>query len=96
MLTVRIEHQIHDFDAWKAAFDRDPAGRKQSGVLSYRILRPIEDPNYIMIDLDFAGSDQAETFVETMNKVWQSSQAAPALKGRPQARIVEVVESQAL
>lgn len=30
MPTVRIEHAIRDFDAWKVAFDRDPARRESS------------------------------------------------------------------
>lgn len=93
MPTLHIEHEIHNFDAWKAAFDADPAGRQQSGVRRYRVLRPIDDPNYIMIDLDFDSSGDAEAFLATMRGVWQSGRAAPALKGSPQARIVEIVES---
>jgi len=94
--TVRIEHQIHDFDAWKAAFDRDPAGRERSGVRRYRISRPLDDPAYVMIDLDFDSLDAAEAFLVTMRGVWQSPQAALALLGSPQTRIVEEVESIAL
>ena len=93
MPTVRIEHGIHDFDTWKAAFDRDPAGRKRSGVQHYQILRPVDDPAYIMIDLDFGTTAEAESFLEMMKKVWSSPQAAPALAGKPQTRIVERVES---
>ncbi len=43
MFTLRIEHQIRDFDAWKAAFDRDPARRQKSGVCRYRVFRPVKD-----------------------------------------------------
>ncbi len=46
-----------------------------------------------MIDLDFDSPSQAEAFRAAMREVWQSPQAAPALLGSPQARIVEVVES---
>ncbi len=94
MHILRIEHQIRDFDSWKAAFDRDPVGRQQSGVRRYRVLRPIDDPNYIMVDLEFDSSSEAEAFLATLRRdVWQSRQAAPALLGSPQARIVEAVES---
>jgi hypothetical protein len=51
MHILRIEHQIRDFNSWKAAFDKDPIGRQQSGVRGHRILRPIDDPNYVMLDL---------------------------------------------
>ena len=93
MPALHIEHQIRDFAAWKAAFDRDPAGRQRSGVRSYRISRPVDDPAYIMIDLDFDSAGEAETFLASMREVWQSPQAAPALLGSPQTRVVEVVES---
>ena len=93
MLTLRIEHQIHNFDTWKAAFDRDPAHRQQSGVRRYRIARPVDDPAYVFIDLDFDSAPEAEAFLAAMREVWQSPQAAPALVGGPQVRIVETVES---
>ena len=92
MFTLHIEHEIHDYDSWRAAFDRDPAGRRQAGVRHYRVSRPIDDRNYVLIDLDFDSSNEAESFVETMRKVWQTPAAAPALRGAPQTRIVETVE----
>jgi hypothetical protein len=93
MPTLHIEHPIRDYDTWKAAFERDPVGRQQGGVRRYRVLRPIDDPNYVMIDLDFDTSSQAEAFLTALRSVWQSPQAAPALGGSPQTRIVEVAES---
>ena len=44
MPVVQIEHPIRDFETWKAAFDRDPVQREASGVTSYRIYRPVDDP----------------------------------------------------
>lgn len=93
MTTLHIEHPIRDFDIWKAAFDRDPIGRERSGVRRYRVLRPIDDPNYIMIDLEFDSSSAAEAALAALRDVWRSPAAAPALAGNPQTRIVEAVES---
>lgn len=59
----------------------------------YRILRPIDDPNYIMVDLEFDSSSEAEAFLAAKRDVWRSPQAAPALVGSRQARIVEAVET---
>ena len=93
MHILRIEHPIRDFDTWKEAFDRDPVGRQQSGVRRYRVLRPIDDPNYIMVDLEFDSSSEAEALLDALwRNVWGSQQAASALLGSPQARIVEAVE----
>jgi hypothetical protein len=51
MFILKIEHPVPDYAGWKKAFDDDPAGRKKSGVRRYRILRPVDNPNYVMIDL---------------------------------------------
>jgi hypothetical protein len=92
MVTVRIEHPITSFERWKVAFDRDPVDRRGSGVRRYQILRPVDDPEYVMIDLDFATRAQASTFVGAMRRVWDSPQAAPALGGAPRVTIAEAVE----
>ena len=52
MYILRIEHPVSDFDGWKKAFDSDPIGREKSGVRRYRVLRPIDDAKYVMIDLN--------------------------------------------
>ena len=93
MHILRIEHPISDFDAWKGAFDRFSDFRQQSGVRRYRVSRPTDDPNYIMIDLEFDSPSEAESFLAALRRnVWSSREAAPALMGEPQTRIVEAVE----
>lgn len=95
MPVVQIEHPIRDFNTWKAAFDRDPAHREASGVRRYQVYRPVDDPNYVGVDLEFDARAEAEAFVSAMEEVWRSPQAAPALGGTPRARIVDVVEERA-
>lgn len=95
MHVVQIEHPIRDFATWKAAFDSDPVHREESGVRRYRIYRPVGDPNYIAMDLEFDGPDAAQAFKLALEELWRSPQAAPALGGTPRARVVDVVESKA-
>lgn len=93
MTTLHIEHAITDFDTWRAAFDRFDDMRRQSGVRRHRILRPVDDGRYVVIDLDFDGVDEAERFLEFLRtRVWSSPETAPALAGAPQTRILEVVQ----
>ena len=93
MTILHIEHPIRDFDTWKKAFESDPIGRERSGVRRYQILRPVDDPNYVMIDLEFDSSRAAEALLAALRELWQSPAAMSALAGSPQTRIVEVVES---
>ncbi len=96
MVTVRIEHPISSFPAWKLAFDREPADRKGSGVRHYTVLQPVDDPNYVLIDLDFDSTDEADVFLCRMRLVWASPNAAPALGGAPRATVVHAVETATL
>jgi hypothetical protein len=93
MPILRIEHSVPDFAGWKAAFDSDPVDRKQSGVRRYQILRSLDDPNYVMIDLEFDTKSQAEALLAAMRAVW--GRVAGSVMSNPQARIVEMVESKA-
>lgn len=89
MHILRIEHPVPDFDAWKEAFDSDPVNRKQSGVRRYRVLRPVDDPNYVMVDLEFESSREAEAMLGALRDLWSRVE----VMRDPRARIVEAVES---
>lgn len=93
MPIVQIEHAVRDFATWKGAFDRDPVGREASGVRRYRIYRPVDDPNYIAVDLELETRGEAEAVMAALQELWRSPQAAPLLAGTPRARIVDVVET---
>jgi hypothetical protein len=90
MPLVRIEHLVPSYEKWKSAFERDPAGRKASGVRRYRIFRAQDDPNYVMIDLEFDTRDAAEAFLKKMEGIWGG--AGKAVMQNPRARIAELVE----
>ena len=90
MPVVRIEHSVPSFDKWKEAFDRDPADRKGSGVRRYQILRLQNEPNYVMIDLEFDNTAEAEAFVQKMQRIWDGP--AKGVMLNPRARIADFVE----
>lgn len=91
MTLLHIEHPVPDFEAWKAAFDSDPVGRQKSGVRCYRVLRPVDNPNYAIIDLEFDSVNQAESLLAAMQQVWQ--RVGGTIMHDPQWRISEVVET---
>lgn len=89
MQTLRIEHAIVDFDLWKRAFDGLAETRTGAGVVAHRILRPLDDANYVVIDLDFATADEADAFLAFLHeKVWAVRANSPALAGAPQTRML--------
>jgi hypothetical protein len=92
MVIVQIEHAVPNFDAWKQAFDSDPINRKQRGVRRHWVLRPLDNPNYPIIELEFGSLTEAEGLLAAMRQVWQ--RVGGTLIETPRVRIVEVVESQ--
>jgi hypothetical protein len=94
MPIVRIEHAVPNFEKWKQVFDSDPADRKGSGVRRYEVLRAKDDPNFVMIDLEFDSVTEAEAFLRTMERIWGGP--GKAVMQSPRARIVDRVESKEL
>jgi hypothetical protein len=91
MFVLHIEHPVPNFEAWKKTFDDDPIGREKSGVRRHRVMRAADDPNYVMIDLEFDSLAQAEAVHSALRELWGRVQPQ-GLIGGPQARVVEVAE----
>jgi hypothetical protein len=91
MILLRIQHTVPNFEAWKTSFESYAALRQQSGMRRYRILRPIDYPNFAMIDLEFGSVRDAQSLLAAVQQVWQ--RVGGTLIKDPQWRICEVVES---
>lgn len=91
MHTLQIEHPVPDFDAWKRAFDSDPVHREQSSVHRYRVMHPVDDERYAIVELEFDGASQAEAMLTALRELW--GRVEGQVMTNPQARIVEMVES---
>src|SRR5687767_14301549 len=94
MRTLHIEHAITDFATWGAAFDRFGEARRSAGVRGARVHRPVDDPNYVVVDLDFDTADAAAGFLRFLETVvWSDAEKAPALAGAPRTLILEQCSS---
>jgi hypothetical protein len=90
MVVLQIEHAVAHFDGWKQAFDSDPVGRQRMGVRRYRIMRPVDNANFAIIELEFETVPEAEALLAAMGEVWGRVQGT--LIEAPQVRIAELVE----
>lgn len=91
MYTLCIEHPVPNYENWKRAFDSDPVGREKMRVRRYQILRPVDNPNYVMIQLEFDTASDAEALLTAMRAVW--SRVEGTIMTNPKAQIVEIVET---
>ena len=91
MTILRIEHAVPDFEGWKKAFASDPIDRKKSGVKHYRIYRPADDPNYVIVDLEFDKLNDAQETLLSLRKLWDKVEGTVMIN--PQTAIFDIVES---
>jgi hypothetical protein len=90
MTTLHIEHAIHDFTMWRNAFDRMADARERGGVLAARVAQPVDDPHYVVVDLDFADVERATAFLAFLQtSVWSTPERSPALAGAITTRLLE-------
>lgn len=93
MYVLHIEHSVPDYDAWRRmGFDSDPLGRQQMGVKRYRVGRRADNPNHVMIDLEFATRDAADKMAAALRQMWVGAQAR-GLINAPQLNSFELVDA---
>jgi len=90
MTILQIEHRVPNYDGWKKAFDSDPIDRKKSGVKRYRIYRITNDPNYIIVDLEFDNLNNAELALNALKDLWNNVEGTVMVDAK--ARILNVVD----
>lgn len=57
--------QVNDYDAWKPMFDEGRTGVREAAK-GHRILRGVENPNEVFIQVEFASSEDANVARERL------------------------------
>ncbi|HEY4966027.1 MAG TPA: hypothetical protein VII28_06495 [Puia sp.] len=91
MVILQIEHQVPNFEGWKKAFQNDPVDRKKAGVRRYKILQQADNPNYVVIDLEFDDLKNAEDMLVALQNLWKKVDGKIIFA--PKTRILSLVES---
>jgi hypothetical protein len=80
----------HRFATWRGAFDRFAEQRRRAGVQRERIRQPVDDPHYVLVDLEFLTREAAQRFQAFLEaQVWNTEENSPALAGTPRARVAD-------
>ncbi len=65
MRYVLIVHEVADYPAWKAVFDRAANIRKEAGEIRYQLLREQSDANQIVHFSEWSSLENARRFFES-------------------------------
>ena len=69
-------------------------GRKKAGVIRYRVKRPVDDPNFVIVDLEFANEHEAQVMLTTLRRLWTKVEGTLMFNPKPQ--ILTLVDSREL
>ncbi len=64
MATLLVRHRVRDFERWKQVFDAQAPERAAAGSLGGRVFRDGDDPEDVVIVLEWADLDRARDFAE--------------------------------
>ena len=64
MPAMLVRHKVVDYDAWRPVFDEDEVTRRANGSQGGRIYRSANDPNEIVILLEWDDLERARLFAD--------------------------------
>ena len=91
MTILQIEHKVPNYEGWKKAFDNDPIGREKSGVKQYRVYRQTDDPDNVIIDLEFDNPEAALKMLAALKNMWNKVEGTIMIS--PRTTLLELVET---
>ena len=62
-MILMISHRVRDYDEWKLGFDEHRPVREQHGATGHALYRPADDPNTVVIFIDFPTEQRVREFL---------------------------------
>jgi hypothetical protein len=69
MTILLVEYRTPDFAGWKVMFDRDPMHRGAHGATRHWIYQDADDPNHVILSLEFPSVEKAKEFLSALEPV---------------------------
>jgi hypothetical protein len=79
MATLHVENTVHDYDEWKAVFDKFEKFRADNGMRSYRLSRYVDEPTKVTVDMEFDSEQDASAFREKLIQIRTTPQSKSVL-----------------
>lgn len=62
MTQLVVRHKVADYGKWKTVFDEHDATRKASGCKGYQLVRNVDDPNELIVVMEWDDLKNAREF----------------------------------
>lgn len=62
MAVLTVRHTVADYAAWKAGYDNHGGSRKEHGAVRDQVLQSVDDPNDLLVLVEFGSLADAKAF----------------------------------
>ena len=62
MTVLAVRHTVADYATWKAGYDNHATSRKEHGAIGDQVLQSVEDPNNLLVLIEFGSTADAKAF----------------------------------
>ena len=62
MTVLAVRHTVADYATWKTGYDNHGASRKAHGATHDQVLQSVEDPNNLLVLIEFGSTAEAKAF----------------------------------
>jgi quinol monooxygenase YgiN len=90
MLHMLVIHTVGEYEKWKKVFDEDAATRKSSGSMGGRLYRSADNPNQMIVQMDWESAEKAHQFAAAPGL--RESMERAGVVGMPQVFFLEEIE----
>ena len=67
MAHILVHHNVKDFEAWKAHFDKHSSFRAQNGSKGGKVFQSMSNPNEVFVLLEWESYESAQKFSQSPN-----------------------------
>lgn len=85
-----VQHRVRDYASWKPVFDEQEDVRRQHGATRHWVYRAPDDPNDIVVAVEFPGVEAAQAFLADQSLPEALQRAG--VEGQPHVHLREEVE----
>lgn len=94
MLHMMVIHTVEDYEKWKKVFDADAPMRKSGGSKGGRLYRSADNPNQLIVQLDWESAEKAQQFASSPGL--RETMERSGVVGMPQVFFLEEIEKVAV
>jgi hypothetical protein len=91
-MIVLVHHRVRDSASWKPVFDEQGSLiRKRHGVIRHSLYRSLDDPNDVVVSLEFPTEERARSFAS--GPALKDEMAQAGVQGEPTVTFCDEVEA---